>query len=384
MTILNSNMLWQERAKLDEEQRKCVEEGDQDKALVIEGQIKHLDLTLGHVLEEEEAARNAPKQTTLTPCATIADMVLGPRDEFAGLEIGFRSEETQTPATPTGPTVTTVAAPTEIELELDPKRTTLLDNFGNTLIETSAKGAISYKQRDAQVGNPDTWGGVTNGQSATKERVIYKWKDAVANKETVAGYVPISKDSLSDYDDLWDIINVDLQIDLDEKTNAKYVNGSNSSGIIGVTNTTGIQTFSKAMGDLIAGGRYWEAARMMRTKVIQNARRVPTHIAMSPEIKEAIDLYKTSQGFYQTLATDYIWGMKVVEDENFAGIMVYDYTAARRRSIHGLTIEAGYYNDQFIKNELSILAEHTKALQVRYPNAFCYALKTAIDAKPAA
>ena len=42
-------------------------------------------------------------------------------------------------------------------------------------------------------------------------------------------------------------------------------------------------------------------------------------------------------------------------------------------------MEIGYYNDQFIKNELSILAEWTKALQVRRPDGFCYAEKTDLD-----
>ena len=118
----------------------------------------------------------------------------------------------------------------------------------------------------------------------------------------------------------------------------------------------------------------------MRTLVMKNARRVPTHVAVSPEIREAIDLYKTQTGFYQTLGTDIYWGMQIVEDINCPGILVYDSFAARRRAIHGgVTVEVGYINDQFAKNELSILAEHTKALQVRYPDAFCYATKTDLD-----
>lgn len=76
--------------------------------------------------------------------------------------------------------------------------------------------------------------------------------------------------------------------------------------------------------------------------------------------------------------------MQVVEDVSCPGILVYDSFAARRRAIHGgTTVEIGYYNDQFIKNELSILGEHTKALQVRYPDAFCLATKTALDKAPA-
>ena len=117
---------------------------------------------------------------------------------------------------------------------------------------------------------------------------------------------------------------------------------------------------------------------------MRNARRIPTHVAVSPEVREAIDLYKTETGLYQTLGSDVYWGMQVVEDVSCPGILVYDSFAARRRAIHGgTTVEIGYYNDQFIKNELSILGEHTKALQVRYPDAFCLATKTALDKAPA-
>ena len=102
-------------------------------------------------------------------------------------------------------------------------------------------------------------------------------------------------------------------------------------------------------------------------------------MCISPEVKEAIDLYKTETGLYQSLGSDNYWGMKVIEDPNCDGILVYDAFAATRRNIHGTAVEIGYVNDQFIKNELSILGEHTKALQVRYPDAFCYASATDLD-----
>lgn len=362
MTILNSKELWQERSRLVEKQRGFADENDEKNALIVQGQIDQLDITLDKVIKDEDAMRNRPMPTM--DKATFAERILGPRDEFRGLEIGFKNEAS----------VVTVGAPTEIELTLDPKRPSAFGNFASTLRETAAIGSISYMQRSEQTGKPATWAGVTEGNSATKAKVIYAWKQAVANKETIAGFVPISKDSLADYDELMSIINGDLLLDLDEQTDAKYWGGSNPTGIVGIKNTTGIQEFTEA-----SAGLYFEAIRKMRTKVMLNARRIPEFVCLSPEIKEAIDLYKTETGLYQALGTDTYWGMKVIEDPNCDGILVYDSNAAIRRSIHDTTVEVGYYNDQFIKNELSILAEHTKALQVRYPDAFCYASKTNLD-----
>lgn len=369
MAILNSKTLWQERSRLAAEQARLAEAGDADKALVIEGQIQQLDLTIEHVINEEDELRNAPKPAA--PADSFGVRILGARDEFRGLEVGFK----QAADVHNEATVVTVGAPMEIELEIPSKLAMPFDTFASTLLETPALGAVSYKQRGEQVGKPDTWAGVTDGVSATKAQVIYAWVDAVANKETIAGYVPISKDTLMDYDELLDIIEHDLLLDLDEVTNAKYWSGNSNTGIVGIQNTTGIQTFTEAMG-----GRYFDAIRMMRTRVMKNARRIPTHVAVSPDVREAIDLYKTETGLYQSLGSDNYWGMQVVEDINCPGIMVYDSFAARRRAIHGGTsVEIGYFDDQFIKNELSILGEHTKALQVRYPNAFCLATQADLD-----
>lgn len=378
MAILNSKQLWAERNRLAEEQRRAVDDKDESKALVIQGQIEQLDTTIGHVIEEEDALRNAPKPKQHADSFGVR--ILGSRDEFHGLEVGFKASAEVGPRN--AASVVTVGAPTEIELEIPSKLPGAFQNFASTLMETPAAGSITYKQRDKanETGAPATWAGVTEGSSATKAQVIYAWKDAVANKETIAGYVPVSKDTLMDYDELLDIIEHDLLLDLDEITNAKYWNGSDSTHIVGITNVPGIQTFTDAMG-----GMYFDAIRKMRTKVMLNARRIPTHVAVSPEVREAIDLYKTETGLYQTLGSDVYWGMQVVEDASCPGILVYDSFAARRRAIHGgTTVEIGYYNDQFIKNELSVLGEHTKALQVRYPDAFCLANKTSLDKAPAA
>lgn len=371
MAVITSKQLWQERNRLAEEQRIAADSGDKDKALVIQGHIEQLDVTLEHVIDMEDALRNAPKPKQQT--GTFAERILGVRDEFSGVEVGFKA------ASELGPrddaTVVTVGAPTEIELELPAKPESPYQTFASTLLEAPAAGSVSYKQRSTQTGTPDTWGGVTSGNSATKARVLYSYKDEVAQKETIAGYVPISKESLRDYDELMDVINHDLLLDLDLKTNEKYWSGSSSTGIKGITNITGIQTFETGMG-----GNYYEAIRKMKTLVMTNGLCIPTHVAVSPEVGEAIDLYKTATGLYQTLGTGVYWGMIAVTDPNCPGILVYDSFAARRRAIHGgVSVEVGYYNDQFIKNELSVLAEHTKALQVRRPDGFCLAEKTDLD-----
>ena len=58
MAIMNSKQLWAERNRLADEQRKAAEDQDQDKALILQGQIEQLDLTITHVIDEEDKLRN--------------------------------------------------------------------------------------------------------------------------------------------------------------------------------------------------------------------------------------------------------------------------------------------------------------------------------------
>lgn len=339
-----------------------------DEAQRCEGGIAQLmDLIRERTTDEEQMRANASAAAPAPRPQTFGEAILGARDAFNGLQIGFHN--TATVVHPGRP------------VEFDPTipgllASPLLGGFAATLEDVDTAGAsIMFKQRGTQTGHPATWGGVTDGNSATKQMVLFDWADKTANCEVVAGYVPISKQSLNDYDTLMSTIQSDLLIDLGDVTDGKYLTGNNASGIVGIHNTTGIQAFTTGMG-----GMYYDAIRKMRTLVLQNARRVPTYVAVNPLIKEAIDLYKTTTNLYQTLGdADKYWGMTIVEDFNEDGIMVYDNRAAKIRTHGAVSVEVGYVNDQFIKNELCLLAEHEKALQVVYPNAFCYASKTDLD-----
>ena len=365
-----SNQLFARRRELDAEQHRLMDDGNVDEARIIEGQIRELDLTLEYALEQEAKLRDAYQGVPASP-KSLAERVLGPREEFTELQIGFRNDDAGAASNP----VVHVAAPAEIELDIPAKPQGLLLDFAETIASAPAQGDVHFKQRSTQTGAPDTWAGVDpyTGESAAKEKVLYTWIDAVATAETIAGYVPVSKQSLKDYDELAEVIEGDLMLDLKEKRDYKLLNGNNAKGIIGAANASGIQPFATHMG-----GLYWEAIRMMRTECMENGRAIPTHVCMHPDIKQAIDLYKDQQGRYQLL--DNFWGMIPVEDFNCGGIMVYDAFAMLRRPVHGLAVELGYVNDQFIKNELCILAEETLAFQIKRPSAIVYATKANLDA----
>lgn len=384
----NSKTLFAERQALADKQAQLMTDDKVDEARIVEGQIKQLDITLEHILDEEDKLRNethVPEPKSLT----LGEQVLGSRDEFRGLTKGQKFEN-----------LVYLPTPIEPDYSVPADAPKLMPSVASTLPSVPGRGAIQYLQRmnpapgDGFVG---TWGGVEEStdtsqydpmtntyktvmKSAIKNEVTYRWQEAVANPETIAGYVPISKPSLDDYDELMSVINNDLMIDLNDARDSAVVLGANPAGMIGLTNTVGIQQYDIAPGSGFAstggmaadidGGQAFEAIRHMRTMVMRQ-RRIPTHVAMHPDIKARIDLYKTNEGYYQFLSGNQLWGMEVVEDWNVFGVMVYDAYSAKLRPSRNATIEVGTINDQFIKNELCVLAEETTALQVMIPAAFC-------------
>ena len=235
MAVQTSKQLFARRQELASTQASLMTDGLEDEARVVEGQIRELDITLEHVLDEEERLRNEYKSAP-APAASFAERILGPRDSFRGLEFGFRNEADE--ADP----VVYIPGPQELEYAIPQKPARLLYDFAGTLPSAPAAGPVTFKQRSTQTGAPATWAGVDpyTGESATKAKVLYTWKDAVANKETIAGYVPVSKDSLLDYDELMSIIEHDLMQDVSDNEDDKYLTGNNASGIVGVLNTVGI------------------------------------------------------------------------------------------------------------------------------------------------
>lgn len=348
MEILGSKSIFNEIERVEGAMNDFVAAGDMDNARICEGQIKQLNINLKNALEKEDELRHAPAPKVAPK--NFAELVLGARDEFRGMK----------------PVDTiSIESPIETDFDIPGKEESPFGTVAATLASAPSVGDVKYFQRSTQTGDPDTWAGV----GEAKPQVVYSWLAKTALAEVIAAYVPISEESLADYDELAAIITNDLAIDSRAALNKKVVAGNNSNGIIGITNTIGIQSFTTASA-------YFEAIRKMKTLVMKNANRIPDCVAVSPEVRESLDLYKTSEGLYQALGSDFLWGLRVVEDPTVDGILVYDSTAAKIRTVRGLDVKTGTVNDQFIKNELCIRMEQKAALEVRYPSAFCFA-KTA-------
>lgn len=209
------------------------------------------------------------------------------------------------------------------------------------------------------------------------------WKKASAYMETVAHHVPVSKLEMRDYGQLENVISTELLYGLRAKKAKKIVSQATDAanpGIVGLTQNTDILKFTAATGDTIADSAY-----KMATDVFLASGYTATHVAMHPYVAEAAQLLKDGDNRYMNVVINgKLWALSVVPDanlktaENKFGMMVYWNGGATVFTKHNDELSIGLVDDQFTRNEYTILAEGTYGLKVARPDAFSYLADTAV------
>lgn len=216
-----------------------------------------------------------------------------------------------------------------------------------------------------------------------KAKSEFEWKKASAYMETVAHYVPVSKLEMRDYGQLENVINTELLYGLRAKKAGKIVSQAADAanpGIVGLTQNTDILKFTAATGDTIADSAY-----KMATDVFLASGYTATHVAMHPYVAEAAQLLKDGDNRYMNVVINgKLWALSVVPDANLKtaeskfGMMVYWNGGATVFTKHNDELSIGLVDDQFTRNEYTILAEGTYGLKVARPDAFSYLADTAV------
>lgn len=214
--------------------------------------------------------------------------------------------------------------------------------------------------------------GEAKGQSA------FAWKKVSANLETIAHYVPVSKLEMEDYGQLASLVNTELLYGLRAKLAAAVAAGETEGGIVGITKAEGVQTYTAKSGDTIADSVY-----RMSNDVFLKSGFAATHVAMHPYVSESVNLDKDKNGRYiSAVVNGKLWALTVVDDLNLTattgesgsekttyGMAVYWNNAATVFTKHADEVSIGLVNDQFTRNEYTVLAEGTYGLKVSRPDA---------------
>ncbi len=229
-------------------------------------------------------------------------------------------------------------------------------NFFVPVAEDYKNGAAAWKK------------GETKGQTS------FDWKKVSAQLETLAHYIPVSKLEMMDYGQLASLVNTELLYGLRAKLAAAVVSGDNANGIMGITKAEGVQAYTAKSGDSLTDSIF-----KMGNDVFLKSGFVATHVGMHPYVSESIMLEKDKNGRYiNSIVNGKLFALTVVDDSNLVtvgdsantyGVAVYYNNAATVFTKHSDEVSIGLVNDQFVRNEYTVLAEGTYGLKIARPDA---------------
>ncbi|VWL91667.1 Phage capsid family protein [Collinsella intestinalis] len=214
------------------------------------------------------------------------------------------------------------------------------------------------------------------------------WDKDEASLFTLAHHMPISKHTAYHYGQLESIIKNDLMYGLKLKEADALLNLDNGATKKGILKKTGIQTYENAAGDTVV-----DSIRKMKTKSWMATGMMPTHLAVHPLVTEHLDLMKDANQRYMLINVNgKVWGLPVVEDVNLVtdpssdakyGALMFNANAATWYTSEADALSIGFVNDQFTRNEYTLLAEGEHLITVQRPKSFVY-MADALKLTPAA
>lgn len=381
---MNSKQLWNKRTALVKAMNEAATADNMDEAHRIEGEIRALDAVIAQVVDEEDAARAASASNVIaSDKATFAEKLFGAKDSFNGIHAGFKQ------SAPVKDAVSGLPTPQIYRRDL-PSPVAPPTGFLATIGHGTTDGDEHFFKTPVLTNAAAGW------TSGNKPESALKWTEGTALLETIAHWIPIKKQTANRYSQLESIVSNSLMLGLDLRCDEYALRGSNSSGIVGVTNTAGILTHSK-----VSGKNLKDTFAAMKRKVRVATGIAPNYVCLSPYAIEELSEEKDTTGRY--LFPDIanggtIAGLTVVEDVNMTlttttgsgdsavttvkeTALVYYGGGASWDIADPQEVTVGLTNSQFIQNEYTLLAELTAALRVDNPAAFCYCADLGLKAE---
>ncbi len=363
---------------------------DQVRAAQLEGRLNEtrdaLVAAAREVQAENERIMAEASANAQEVLRDAAELILGPRDEFSGLTEGWRRTVNMADLRRA-----TFAARNAVSGLTTPQiySTDLPEPFAPPMgfIDTIPHGLTDGDEHYFQA--PSFTNAAAGWTDGNKPESALAWEQVVAHLETVAHYMPILKQTARRYRQLENTVSTALLLGLSIRKGQYAVSGSNSSGIVGALNQTGILDYTAQLDDL----NIYDMACEMRTKVRIASGFTPDCVAMPSALVTSLKKAKGQDGHYlypEIVKDGKLDGMRIVEDENILiggaagatgnttsqpknGMLVYFSGACSWNTADPDTVDIGLIANQFIQNAYTLLAEGTYAFKMPFPKAFCYA-----------
>jgi hypothetical protein len=234
---------------------------------------------------------------------------------------------------------------------------------------------LTWVEQNIDLASGDTTLGPVSqtAEGADKKEINYEWVEGKVNAETIAAWLPITKQAANKYPMVENDIRTDLipRLFLEIQRQALY--GTNSSGQI-----KGINEYAQAFDAGAFAGKYqdpslWHVLRVAYTQIL-NANHVPTHALVTPDFETEMLLSQGNNGAFLIPALIADNGMRVsgmsVLVNNQVGTVATDFFVGDLNKslinyVEAPNISTGFIDKQFIKNQYSLLAEAQLAHRIK-------------------
>ena len=321
----------------------------------------------------------------------MAHMLFGPKDSFGGIELGWQVKvsnrdlfmaQMAARASMMGArdAVSGLSNPHRYSTEL-PGAAAAPMGFIDTIPHFQTDGEEHYFQQPSFTNMAAGWA------SGNKAESSIEWAPAVALLETIAHYTPIAKLTARRYRQLESTVAGVLLLGLGMKKDFFALRGSNSSGIVGAMNQTGIQTYTQQSSGTMADCNPYDVAVEQKRLIRVNSGFTPDCVAMPSSVATFLKKAKGQDGHYmypEIVNEGKLDGMTIVEDESLAVTttsggtttttnhqLCYFSGAMSWQTADEDEVTIGLIDKQFIQNTYSLLAEGTHSLKVPIPKAIC-------------
>jgi HK97 family phage major capsid protein len=211
-------------------------------------------------------------------------------------------------------------------------------------------------------------------ESGSKPEAALAFTEKTSLVRKIAVQIPVTDEALEDIPFIESYIDTRLQLFVRQKEDSQLLVGTGAGNQLrGLLNVVGIQTQAKG-SDPIPDAVY-KGAQLIRAVGFLE----PTGFVTHPLDWQDVRLLRTIDGLYiwgnpSEAGPERIWGMSTVQTtaitQNTGLVGAFrDGAEVFRRT--ELSMQVGWINDQFIKNQRTILVEERLALVAFRPKAFC-------------
>lgn len=233
----------------------------------------------------------------------------------------------------------------------------------------TSQAAIAYMEETTT-----TSGAAETAESGSKPESALAFTEKTSAVRKIATSLPITDESLEDIPFIESYIDSRLSLFVRIREDAELLKGNGTApNLRGIQATSGINT--QARGSDASQDAIFKAGTLIQTTSFL----APTGVVIHPTNWQTIRLMTTSTGIYlfgppSQGGDDTLWGWDVIKttaETLNTGLVGAFATAAEVFRRTDLSLQVGWVNDQFLKNQRTILVEERLALVVFRPLGFC-------------